>query len=348
MNDELLLPFRTARLLLRPFTATDAPALAAYRSDPDVARFQDWDLPFSVEDAEKLIAGQAGQSGPERGGWYQIAIEHDGELVGDLALGLDDSGQLATLGYSLRSDRQGSGFATEAAEALIDRLFESFGIHRVAATLDPANIASARLLERLGFRYEGRGLQMALVRGEWCDDDRYALLRSDRDAWLARPRTSPDEVRLVEITHAIFPDVYRLATHHSQERFVAPVPKSFADALIPEVVDGAPLVPWYRAVDADGELVGFVMCSEVTPAHPEPFLWRLLVDRRHQRRGIGTRIIALVIEHAREQGATTLMTSWVEGPGSPAPLYLGLGFEPTGDLDDDEVVARLRFDQPVT
>ena len=329
--------------LLRPFTLADAAVLAAYRTDPDVARYQDWAVPFTVEAAEQLIAGQAGLPGPERGGWYQIAIEHDGELVGDLALGLDETGQLATLGYSLRTDRQGSGFASEAAGALIDRLFASFGVHRVAATLDPANIASARLLERLGFRYEGRGVQSALVRGEWADDDRYALLRSDREAWLNRPRTPPADVRLVEITPENLGAVFRLATHRTQEHFVATMPWSFADALIPEVVDGAPAVPWYRAVEADGELVAFVMCAEVTDVHREPYLWRLLVDRRHQRRGIGGRIISLVIDHARDQGATTLLTSWSEGPGAPEPFYRRLGFEPTGEIVDDEIVARLQI-----
>ena len=102
-------------------------------------------------------------------------------------------------------------------------------------------------------------------------------------------------------------------------------------------------MPWYRAVEADGELVGFVMCAEVTDAHREPYLWRLLVDRRHQRRGIGGRIISLVIDHAREQGATTLLTSWSEGPGSPEPFYRRLGFEPTGEIEDDEIVARLHL-----
>ena len=59
--------------------------------------------------------------------------------------------------------------------AVIDGLFAA-GIHRVSATLDPENIPSAMLLERLGFRYEGRAIGAAFVRGEWADDDRYAML----------------------------------------------------------------------------------------------------------------------------------------------------------------------------
>ena len=338
--DQTLLPLRTRRAVLRAFTDADAPALAAYRDDPAVARFQDWHLPYTLEDARELIAGQAGQSGPAPSSWYQIAIDHHGELAGDLAVGLDDTGKLAMLGYSLRADRQGIGLATEAVAAFVDRLFET-GVHRVAATLDPANVASARLLERLGFRYEGRGVKMALVRGEWADDDRYALLRADREAWLARPTDPPAEVTFVEVTPHNVEDVWRLATHRSQERFVATMPESFADALVPEIVDGAPVVPWYRAVAADGEIVGFVMLAEVTEAHPHPYLWRLLIDRRHQRRGIGEQVMRQVVARARNQGATTLTTSWVEGPGSPEPFYRRFGFEPTGDVDDGEIVGAL-------
>ena len=338
-----LLPMRTERLRLRAFEPGDAPVLAAYRSDPEVARYQDWDMPYSEARATTLIDGQAGVAGPVLDGWQQIAIEHEGELIGDLALHLDDSGRLAMLGYSFRTDRQGSGYATEAAEALVDRLFGDFGVHRISATLDPDNIASARLLERLGCRYEGRSPGAAFVRGEWLDDDRYAMLAEERSAWVARTSSPPDEVRLVEVTPENVRSVLRLATHHSQERFVAPMPASLADALAPPVVDGTAVVPWYRAIDADGELVGFVMCAEVTDAHPEPYLWRFLIDGWHQRRGIGTRAMELVFAHARAQGATTLMTSWVEGPGSPEPFYRRLGFEPTGELDEDEIVARLQL-----
>jgi diamine N-acetyltransferase len=78
----------------------------------------------------------------------------------------------------------------------------------------------------------------------------------------------------------------------------------------------------------------------ITEHHPEPYLWRLLVDRLHQRRGIGGRILERVADQCREWGATTLLTSWGEGPGSPRPFYLGHGFEPTGDIVDEETEAR--------
>ncbi|HEY0638108.1 MAG TPA: GNAT family N-acetyltransferase [Pseudonocardiaceae bacterium] len=339
------LPLRTARLTLRAFAAADAPVLNAYRNDPEVARYQDWDLPVAPEATAGFVARQAGVDGPRAGEWVQLALDHEGELVGDFAVGLDPLGGLATVGYSLRTEHQGRGYATEALAALVDALFAR-GVHRVGATLDPENVASAMVLERVGFRYEGRARQAAPVRGEWLDDDRYELLREDREEWLARPTGRPAEVRLVPVTPRNLAEVGRLATHHSQERFVAPMAGSFRDALVPAEVNGVPVVPWLRAVEADGELAGFVMLAERTEAHPFPYLWRLLIDRRHQRRGIGGRVLRRLADDLRAAGSTELRVSWVPGRGGPEPFYLRHGFTPTGTVSDGEIEGSLPLVPP--
>jgi len=326
--------------MLRALRAGDAPTLVGYRNDPSVARFQDWPLPFDLETATSFIAEQSGVTGPRAGDWVQLGIECDRELIGDVAVGLDGTGKLATIGYTLRSDRQGLGYATEAVGAVIDALLAA-GIHRVSATLDPDNIASAMLLERLGFRYEGRAIGAAFVRGEWADDDRYAMLADERRAWLARPRTPPLVVRLVELTPDNARAVGRLATHHSQERFVAPMSQTFADALVSDVVDDVPVEPWYRAIEADGEIVGFLMIAVSTPPGDIPFLWRLLIDRRHQRRGIGARAVGLLIDHLQALGRPRLDVGWHPGRGGPEPFYRQLGFVPDGRILGDEVIGRL-------
>jgi RimJ/RimL family protein N-acetyltransferase/predicted GNAT family N-acyltransferase len=337
------LPFTTPRLVLRPLTPSDVTALTSYRNDPDVARYQDWELPYTRDLAHQLVDEMAGIQGPAPGAWVQIAIaDASDRLIGDLAVGLDPDGRLATIGYTLGPEHQGKGLATEAAGALVDRLFERSGVHRVAATLDPANVASARVLERLGFRYEGRSVSSAFVRGEWFDDDRYAILADERRAWSVRRVAPPATVRLVEITPSNARAVGSLRVHRSQERLVAPVLVSFADALFPEPDDGGgTVVPWYRAIEADGELVGFVMLSEATATSPEPYLWRLLVDRQHQGRGNGRRVIEDLAARQRAEGHEHLAVSWVPGRGSPEPFYLGLGFVPTGEVHDGEIVARL-------
>ncbi len=75
------------------------------------------------------------------------------------------------------------------------------------------------------------------------------------------------------------------------------------------------------------------------------YLWRLLIDRMHQRRGIGAQAMALLIESLRAGAVPRLFTSCGEGPGSPRRFYDGLGFRPTGSIvDDDETELVLEID----
>lgn len=335
-----VLPIDTQRLHLRVMTVDDAPALAAYRTLPDVARFQSWTVPFAVDQAEQMLAGQAGLNDVAPDDWVQIAIVHDDAVIGDVAVGLEGS-DVATIGYTLHPDHQGKGFATEAVGAVVDALFAA-GVRRIQADTDPANHASMRVIESLGFRYEGRHRGTAVVDGEPSDDLRFGLLPADRDEWLGRPRHRPEHVELAEITEDLLRPVRRLETHWFQREFVAPVDQSLAQALIPGLGDdGHPVVPWFRAVVADGEVVGFVMVAEPQEHSPEPYLWRLLVDRRHQRRGIGDRVLDLLIERYRAEGRASMLVSWYPAPGGPEPFYLRQGFVPTGVIEDEEVEARL-------
>ena len=322
---------------------TDAPVAAAYRALPDVARYQDWDLPYTLERAHDSVRKQDDLHDVTAGRWVSIAIEREGDVIGDLALGLDADGNVGTLGYTLAPEHQGRGHASEAAAALVDALFEQTTVHRVMATIDPENHASMRLLEQLGFQFEGVLRRGALVRGEWLDDAVFGLLRDDRLAWRTRERSRPGNIELVELNAANDLAYRRLRTHHFQERFVAPVIRSLADAMLPDVVDGAPLTPWFRGVNADGIPAAFVMITQASAHHPHPYLWRLLVDRRQQRRGIGTMVLSSLIAQLRDEGHARLLVSYVDAPGGPKPLYERFGFVPTGEIDDGEVVAALQL-----
>jgi diamine N-acetyltransferase len=127
-----------------------------------------------------------------------------------------------------------------------------------------------------------------------------------------------------------------------QDQFVASVEKSFEDA---ETYPQAN--PWHRAIYVGDEPVGFVMLSwdvEPMPGILGPwFLWRLLIDERYQGRGYGREAMRQVTDLIRANGATELLTSYVPGEGGPAGFYRKLGFEPTGEMEDGEVVLRLRL-----
>lgn len=333
----------TPRLVLRPMRVEDAPVLVAYRNDPQIAHFQDWDLPYTLERAVERLAEQQERDDLVPGEWTTFGVELDGELIGDVVCHLDERSAIAEIGYTLRGEFHGHGYATEAAGALVDHILATTPAHRIEASLDPENVASMRVLEALGLVFECRTRLTYPLRGRWDDDLRYAMMRDERDAWLGRPSTPPTSLELVEITPD---DAYlwgRLRTHHSQERFVSPMALSFRDALFPDVVDGAPVVPWMRGVLADGERVAFVMVAEATAHHPEPYLWRLLIDRMHQRRGIGTRVVDTLRERFAAAGHRSMIVSFSDGPGSPRPFYERLGFVPTGRLVDDEVEARLSW-----
>lgn len=270
----------------------------------------------------------------------QIAIEHAGTVVGDLTIGFDETGQIAELAVTVAREHRGQGFAGEAAGALIDALFAAGEVQRIVASIDPTNFASMRVLENLGFQHEVTARHARCIGGEWVDDMRFAVLRDDRTDWLARPTTC-HTVELVELTTDNLRAVSALATHRHQQQFVAPMARSLAQALVPPLHDDHPVVPWLRAVQADGEIVGFMMVSAPSPGEPVPFLWRFLIDRRHQRRGAGRRAIQLLADAWRAEGHDTLLVSWGDGPGGPRPFYEGLGFVPTGVVSEGEFEAAL-------
>lgn len=338
----------TGRLALRMLERADITEFVRYRNVDDVARYQDWELPYTRDHAHALVDEMEQLDGPTPGAWAQLAVVDtaSGRLAGDLAVWLDAPADTATLGYTLAPEFQGHGYATEAVAAVIDWLFAGssghHAVHRVTATLDPENTASARVLEACGFLYEGTARSAAFVRGKWADDARFGLLRPDWEAWKARPVTPPERVELVELSNADMRPLLQIGPAFSQRELVAPIGASYGDALVPPVVDGVPLVPWYRGIRADGELVGFVMVAEPHPSEPYPYLWRLVVDRRHQLRGIGRRAVLAVVAHWRAAGETQLAVSYVpDVPGNPSGFYARLGFVPTGRIDDGEIVAML-------
>jgi diamine N-acetyltransferase len=151
-------------------------------------------------------------------------------------------------------------------------------------------------------------------------------------------------VTLREITDDNRVRVEALAVTEVQTSYVAGV----ADSLV-EAAQTPQAAPWFRAVYADDDPVGFVMISDgITVDDPELlgpyYLWRLLIDQRHQGRGYGSAALALVVEHLLTRpDAQVLLTSVVPGPDTPRGFYLGLGFRDTGVDHEGERVLELRL-----
>ena len=223
-----------------------------------------------------MVASIVAMDGPENGEWWMAAVcdRANGGVLGDLALHMSEDGRTAEIGYTFASENWGKGYASEAVDAFIGYLFDGLGVTRVFGMLHPDNPASAMVLERNGFLFEGHTRSSFWLNDEVSDNLIYGLLPSDWEDWKNRPQGPPDRVELVEITPESYKAVAKLVVHKSQERFVAPMLWSFADALFPEENNGAPVVPWMRAITADDELAGFVMLALSTDHHLDPYLWR--------------------------------------------------------------------------
>ena len=125
--------------------------------------------------------GERTQELPVSGGARLVGVVAHDRVVGDVALwSTDDAQRLAEIGWAFHPEVAGRGLATEAAAAVLDIAFDTYGLHRVAAQLDPRNVASARLCERLGMQREAHLRQSWWEDGEWTDSLVYGLLESDR------------------------------------------------------------------------------------------------------------------------------------------------------------------------
>jgi len=175
----------TERLLLRPLVPADAESLFAVFSDPRVMRYwssKPWtDITRAIE---SILSDQAAMPA---GQYLRLGIEIRGtsELIGTATL-YDFSVQCrrAELGYAMSSRFWGHGYMQEALTAFLDYAFTELDLHRVEADVDPRNVPSSTLLERLGFLKEGHLRERWIVEGEVSDTSLYGLLRSD---WRTRP-----------------------------------------------------------------------------------------------------------------------------------------------------------------
>jgi RimJ/RimL family protein N-acetyltransferase len=168
----------TARLRLRPLLEADIPAHYAVFSDPDVARYwsrEPWtDIAQAEESMKSILAAQADGSEARFG----IELLSTGELIGNVGLHhFFGSNRRCEIGYALGSGHWGQGYATEALRVAIRHGFDALDLNRIEADIDPRNIGSARVLEKLGFRKEGFMPERWFVFGEFADTVNYGLLK---------------------------------------------------------------------------------------------------------------------------------------------------------------------------
>lgn len=174
----------TSRLVLRALRPDDASALFAYAHDPEVSRFTTW-LPYeSLADAQRFLAqAQDNYRTGKIGLW---AIEKEARMIGTIGLaGEGVNGHFrharAELAYALARESWGQGLVPEAAREILRFGFTSWHLNRIEARCLIENLASARVMEKIGMKFEGVLRQQIHFKGAFHDSKMYAILKGDWD-----------------------------------------------------------------------------------------------------------------------------------------------------------------------
>ncbi|GAB2806438.1 GNAT family N-acetyltransferase [Ferruginibacter profundus] len=174
----------TERLCIRNLKPTDINDFHIYRSNPEVTKYQGFDV-MTIEQAEQFIQDQKDKQFGKAGEWVQYAIENKEtkKIVGDCAIKLDAyNPEIAEIGITISHLSQKNGYAKEALCGILNFLFNEIKIHRVVETVDAENTASVNLLKSVGFREEGHFIENIFFKGSWGSEFQYAMLKREWDS----------------------------------------------------------------------------------------------------------------------------------------------------------------------
>lgn len=173
----------TERLLLRPVTMEDAPAM--YRNwtgNPEVTKYLTWPTHASVEVTEGFVNYLLESYKDPKNYAWGIVPKDESEPIGMISVvSMNEEVDSVQIGYCLGPNWWGQGVMTEALGAVIDFCFDTLGANRVEARHDTNNPASGRVMRKCGMTYEGTLRQADKNNQGICDAAYYSILRSERD-----------------------------------------------------------------------------------------------------------------------------------------------------------------------
>ncbi len=337
MNKTGTQQLETHRLILRPFTMEDAQDMFDnWASDPEVTKFLTWPTHASVEVSRKVLTDWISRY--EDNGFMNWAIEwkESGRVIGNIAVvKLNEGTEAADMGYCLSRAYWGRGIMPEALRAVMDFLFDTVGLNRVAACHDVKNPKSGRVMAKAGMKQEG------ILRGGGknnlgvCDEVWHAMIRSDREPW--QKQKAPAQVI---IRFAGAEDLYRVNELRRQvnELHVAGKPEVFKPGFCSELRDYIHAIwedPNKQIVvaEANGSISGFAVLNHIVrPENPFMFERDFLdvdefgVDLNSRRQGIAAEMIRFIRDYAEKQGLRRLeLNMWEFNRGALA-FYETAGF----------------------
>ncbi|MFF2089235.1 GNAT family N-acetyltransferase [Paenibacillus sp. NPDC058174] len=171
----------TDRLLLREFIPSDLDAVHKYASNPVVVKHMLWG-PNTVDDSQSylnMVIGMQEQT-PRQGFELAVILKESEQLIGGSGIHIC-SPAIGELGYCFHELHWGHGYASEAARALLSFGFGELNLHRIFATCRPDNIGSAKVMQKIGMRYEGhlREHMWHNKDNRWVDSHQYSILEQD-------------------------------------------------------------------------------------------------------------------------------------------------------------------------
>lgn len=170
---------RTERVVLSPFSPSDAPLVQRYAGDPEISRTtQNVPYPYPEGAAEKWIASHLPQYLEKTNVVFAVRSPA-GELYGAINLSLKMHDQMGELGYWIAVPFWNQGFCTEAARRLIQFGFNDIGLNKIYARHLRGNAGSGRVMEKIGMKKEGIQRQHVIKNGQPTDVIEYGILKSE-------------------------------------------------------------------------------------------------------------------------------------------------------------------------
>ncbi len=327
----------THRLILRRFRMEDAEDMFHHwASDPEVTRFLTWPAHPDLETTRKVLSDWISRYPDSRFMNWAIEEKESGSVVGSIAVVLlHEETESADIGYCLSRSRWGRGIMPEALRAVIDYLFDSVRLRRVAACHDIRNPRSGRVMAKAGMKLEG------ILRGAGknnlgiCDDVWYAILPADR---VPAPSS---EAAGVLVRFARESDLDRVNDLRMQVNalHVEGRPDIFRPGFCDELRDYVRVImsdPQKSIVVAekDGRVCGFAVLNHIVrPENPYMFVRDYLdidefgVDEKDRRKGIASAMIRFIRDYGRKEGFRRLeLNMWSFNRGALA-FYEAAGFQ---------------------
>ncbi|HEU0021253.1 MAG TPA: GNAT family protein [Dehalococcoidia bacterium] len=172
----------TDRLVLKEFLFDDWSAVLEYQRDPRYLQFYPWTERTATEVQEfvRMFLDQQAEQ-PRRKFQLAVTLPSDtSRVIGNCGIRLKDRRFWeADIGYEIAPEHWGQGYASEAALAIVELGFRELGLHRISSWCIADNAASARVLEKVGLKLEGRLRENEYFKGRWWDTLLYGLLQNE-------------------------------------------------------------------------------------------------------------------------------------------------------------------------